>query len=76
MLGELEDVAQHRLPRAAQADGRDRHEVVLDPDTTAHAIALLTRPISTTTSTIRNAVPSTRRVVESWANAKRSRHSS
>jgi hypothetical protein len=62
--------------RAGQADGGDRHEGVLDPNTSADAIALLTRPMSTTTSTIRNAVPSTRRVVESWANAKRSRHAS
>ena len=39
----MEDVKQHRFPWAARDDSRDRHEVVLDLETTERVIALLAR---------------------------------
>lgn len=39
----MEDVKQHRFPWAAAGQSGIVHEVVLDPTTTATAIALLAR---------------------------------
>jgi hypothetical protein len=43
----MEDVTQYRFPWAAPGAPHDPHEVVLDPETVAAAIALLARAVRT-----------------------------
>lgn len=41
----MEDVTQYRFPWAAPGETHDPHEVVLDPETAAAAIALMARAL-------------------------------
>ena len=41
----MEDVKQHRFPWPVPGESRDPHEVVLDPETTEIAIALMARAL-------------------------------